>query len=181
MRDQSREDLRKLTHLAFSLGAFATPWLGRTGCIALALLGLAHNVLLLPRYPFGRKLLRDGADRGTVGLVTYPLAVALVYLAAPLSIAAAVWVILGFGDALSSIAGRRARARLPWNPSKSWIGSLAFVAAGTLAASAFVSPLVALAGATAGAGIESLVRRGDDNLAIAAAATLVMMLFATIA
>ena len=49
----------------------------------------AHNVLLLPRYGFGRLLLRPGGDRGALGLITYPVAVALAYLLAPLEIAAA--------------------------------------------------------------------------------------------
>jgi len=175
-RPQAREDLRKLAHLAFSLGAFATPWLGRSGCVALALLGLVHNVLLAPRYPLGRLFSRPGADQGTLGLITYPLAVALAYLLAPLPIAAAVWVILGFGDGLSSVAGRRARGRLPWNAHKTCAGSLVFLAAATLAACAFVPPVVAFSGALAGALIESLVRRGDDNLAIATGAGLVMVL-----
>ncbi|MFO0981293.1 MAG: hypothetical protein U1E76_05975 [Planctomycetota bacterium] len=180
-----REDLRKLVHVAFALGAFAIPWIGRGGGLALAVAGLAHNLWLLPRYGFGRRLHRETPDRGRAGLILYPLAVALLFAAAPLPIAAATWVIIGVGDGFASIVGRRARRTLPWNRRKTWAGSFAFALAATAPAALvllLVDPtravphafLTAAIGSVMGAIIETVPWRIDDNLAVAVAAAAAM-------
>ena len=54
--------------------------------------------------------------------------------------AAAIWGILAFGDGMASLVGSALSGpRLPWNPRKGVIGSLAFVAFGTLGAAVLMA------------------------------------------
>ncbi len=176
------ELLRKLTHLAVGLIALALRFLGPFWSLVLAAGALAFNLLLLPRIG-GRRMWRDhevAAGRAE-GIVFYPLAV--LFLIAVfyrrLEIAAGAWGILAFGDGMASIAGMTlGRAKLPWNPRKSWAGSLAYVVCGALACAfllRWTAPgryglgfalAIALATAVLAAAIESLPQGLDDNLGV---------------
>lgn len=104
-------------------------------------------------------------------------ATALLLLAAfvPLDIAVIALAVLGLGDPAAAIVGRRF-GRIRIGESRTLEGSVAFVAAGGLAAfvvTAWLHPapwavlaLRALVGATLGAFAEALTRRLDDNLTI---------------
>lgn len=57
----------------------------------------------------------------------------LVCLPAQPEIGFSVLTIIAFGDGTATLAGMLGgRSKLPWNPEKTWVGSLSFVAAGTL-------------------------------------------------
>lgn len=118
---------------------------------------------------------RKDIARPFLGAFWLYFAFGLTLLIFPLSIASAACVILAVGDSFSTLAGK------PWGRhkivGKSLEGSLAFLASSFLAASFFIDPFVALAGAAAGALAElapeagllkNLHRRGllDDNMLI---------------
>src|SRR5215210_3216716 len=132
------ELLRKVTHMSMGLFAFAVGRLGPIWSALLALTALAFNLFLLPRLG-GRRLYRDHehAAGGSLGIVLYPLAVLILILVfyKRLEVAAATWGILAFGDGMASVAGMTlGRTKLPWNPRKSWAGTIAFAFFGTVAA-----------------------------------------------
>jgi len=175
--------------------AFLTPVLGKWGMAGAALAALCANAFVLPRTALGRSLERPGEPRWN-GLLSYPLAVALLYALFPPEAAVAAWAMLALGDPMAGWAGRRAAGwpRLPWNRRKSLAGMLTFVSSGWLGATlvtAMALPeilgiprgrLVAdgeafaifvcwtATGAFAGAVAESLDFGIDDNLPVALAA-----------
>jgi dolichol kinase len=93
------------------------------------------------------------------------------YMRQPAGLAAGL-VVLGIGDGLSTLVGRRGMHRLPWNGKKTAEGTLAFFV-GSLAAWIFIGPLsVPLAAVAALA--ESLDLGIDDNLVIPVVCTIVL-------
>ena len=177
------ELLRKIVHMGVGLIAFSLHYLTSFWAAVLAAGAVAFNLLLLPRVG-GRKLWRQAElDAGSsLGIVLYPLAVLLLILVfyQRLEVAAAAWGILAFGDGMASVAGMAlGRKKLPWNPRKSWMGSLAYVLFGTAAATALLlwtprdhayAPEFALAvcfaTALLAAAIESLPQGLDDNIGV---------------
>lgn len=110
----------------------------------------------------------------------YVSALLLMALFAPLHAAELGVIVLAFADPAAGLIGRRfGRTRI--RPGRSLEGTLAFVAAGTAAAGAWLvfhhgaslstAALVAGAGAVAGAVAEIVVTKLDDNFAIPVAAT----------
>ncbi len=127
---------------------------------------------------------RKGISRPFVGAFWFYLAFGIAFLIFPLGAASAACIILAVGDSLSTLTGRA------WGMhrigGKSLEGSLAFLMSSFPAASLFVSPPVALAGALAGTLVElapeagflkNLKGRGllDDNLLIPLASGAVML------
>ena len=185
-----RELLRKSIHMAVGLGAFAVVFLGPWLTALLAVALLLFNVFVWPPLG-GRQVWREEDSRRgiAVGIVLYPLVllVLVVVFWRRLEVVAAVWAILAFGDGMAAVAGnalsgaRVLGARLPWNPGKSWAGSLAFWLFGALGAAAALGwtltrqgyapaagPLIAAAVATAAVAalVESLPLAIDDNLTV---------------
>ena len=90
------------------------------------------------------------------------------------------------GDGLADILGRRwGRTRLPWNPGKSWAGSLGMLLGGWVFSAAILAPFLALGYfpgslpsylpaitwiALLGTAVESLPLRDLDNLTVTLAA-----------
>jgi uncharacterized protein (TIGR00297 family) len=178
----SRELVRKLLHLAVGLAAFALRDLGPFRAAVLALAAVVFNVFLLPRLG-GRRLWREDevASGRSVGMILYPSTVLLLILvfSTRLEVAAAAWGFLAFGDGMATLVGRAfGRIRLPWNPEKSWAGTLAYVVWGTGGASALLlwtapgryepgfAVAVCLAASALAAMLESLPHGLDDNLAV---------------
>jgi uncharacterized protein (TIGR00297 family) len=176
------ELLRKLVHIGSGGLALVLRPAGPALSALLALGALAFNVLLLPRIG-GRSLWRDHEhDAGSaLGILLYPLTVLLLILLfwKHLEIAAAGWGILAFGDGMAAVVGIAfGTKKLPWNPQKSWAGSLAYVVFGTLAAASLLvwtaparyewSFALAIAGAATllAAALESVPEGLDDNLAV---------------
>lgn len=173
---------RKAVHMAVGGFAFAVRPLGAPLAALAALTAVLFNAFVLPRIG-GRTLWREGETQSgfALGIVLYPIAVLLliVVFARRLEVAAATWGILAFGDGMASIVGMAiGRRRLPWNPAKSWAGSLAFVLFGTLAAAILLlwsapgrygfvfAVAIAFAAALFAALLESQPLGLDDNLGV---------------
>ena len=170
---------RKTVHVGSGLFAFFLPFLTWPAAAAAAAAAFLFNFLALPRLG-GAALHREGeaGRRHSTGIVLYPLVVlALVLLFRErLEIVAVGWAFLAFGDGGATLAGLAfGGPRLPWNPKKSVVGSIAFVLAGAstgvvlfgLVRRAPASPEEALAvflAASIGAAVESLPSELDDNL-----------------
>ncbi len=176
------ELLRKVTHMSMGLFAFAVGWLGPLWSAVLALTALVFNLFLFPRIG-GRKLYREHehAAGSSLGIVLYPLAVLILILVfwKRLEVAAATWGILAFGDGMASVAGMTlGRTKLPWNPRKSWAGTIAYAFFGTMAAATLLiwtAPgqyswafafAVCAATAIIAALLESLPQGLDDNIGV---------------
>lgn len=176
------ELLRKVTHMSMGLFAFAVGPLGPLWSALLALTALLFNLYLFPRLG-GRKLYREHehAAGSSLGIVLYPLAVLILILVfwKRLEVAAATWGILAFGDGMASVAGMTlGRTKLPWNPRKSWAGTIAYAFFGTMAAAALLvwtAPdqyswpfafAVCAATAILAALLESLPQGLDDNIGV---------------
>jgi len=194
---------RKIVHVGCGLIALSFRWLTWQQALLLALAALAFNLLVLPRIG-GKALQReDERKRGwSPGIVLYPIAVAVLVLAygpwRGLLVPAMGWALLAFGDGAASVVGTRwGRRALPWNPLKSWEGTLAHAAVGGLAAAAigaFVNagalrpvPWIAIVAAAFVAAIvtallETLDSGINDNLVVAwsggIVADVVLVLFA---
>jgi uncharacterized protein (TIGR00297 family) len=176
---------RKLVHMGVGLVAFSLRLLGPLWAAVLAAGALAFNLFLLPRIG-GKKLWREHErDAGSsIGIILYPFTVLLLILVfwQRLEVAAAAWGILAFGDGMASVAGMAlGREKLPWNPRKSWMGTLAYVVCGTLAAAVLLvwtapeqgraygwgfALTAALAATVLAASLESLPQGLDDNLGV---------------
>lgn len=206
LRGISRGELaRKVVHMAVGLVAFAVVFLGPALSAVAALSAVLMNLFVLPRLG-GKALWRasESARGMSLGIVLYPFAVLLLILVfwRKLEIAAAIWGILAFGDGMASVVGMAyGRRRLPWNPDKTWAGTLAYWLFGTIGASVllwwtatnplgsslaasldhggreisvgFVILICALTAAFA-AFVESLAMALDDNIAVPLLAGLVL-------
>jgi uncharacterized protein (TIGR00297 family) len=177
------EALRKATHVGMGFIAFSLRFLGPFWSAALAGVALLNNLFVLHRIG-GKRMWRDAEHQagGAAGIVLYPLTVLLLILIfyRRLEVAAAAWGILAFGDGMATVFGMAfGRRKLPWNPAKSWAGSAAYVAFGTLAAAALLTwtaperryswafALVAGgAAAVLAAALESVPQGLDDNLGV---------------
>ncbi|HVS03500.1 MAG TPA: DUF92 domain-containing protein [Thermoanaerobaculia bacterium] len=176
------EVARKLVHMAVGGIAFLLRYLGPLWAALCAVAAVLFNLLLLPRLG-GRRLWREAeaARGGSAGIVLYPVAVLLLILVfhRRLEVAAAVWGILAFGDGTASLAGMAwGRRKLPWNPRKSWVGTLTYWLVGTLGATVLLqwtaggeyalgfALAVCAATALAAAFVESLPLGVDDNLSV---------------
>jgi len=173
---------RKVVHISMVLFAFLLPlltWRQAAGCSLLALL---FNTIILPRSGMDlRKTVagKPGADVWT-GIVIYPLSILILILfyRHDLYIVGATWAILAFGDGAAGMVGTSLRgSKLPWNLEKTWAGFLAFIMMATMgsyvltlwiapAIRADVALRICAATALAGAIVESLPARLDDNATI---------------
>jgi dolichol kinase len=176
------EDRRQAIHFAMTGFAVALRWLEPWQAYAMAGAAIVLNWALLPAFGWDRSIRRaDGpfAD----GVKLYPVAVLAVLLLFPMNAAAAAWGVMGVGDAVSNVVGRRfGTPGFVGRADRSWVGTLAFVVTAWPAAWALASfvgrmPIAdtwraALAAAVAGAAAElvPLPKRLDDNLPIALAA-----------
>jgi dolichol kinase len=116
-------------------------WLSYPQALGCAGAAVAFNTFILPRLPGSKEhLYRTGEhDHGlSAGIFMYPIAVLLLILIFPVPVAASMWGVLSFGDALATLVGSRCgRRRLPWSAAKTAEGMGAFVLAG-LPASVFL-------------------------------------------
>jgi uncharacterized protein (TIGR00297 family) len=176
------EVARKLVHIGVGGIAFAMRFLGPLGSALAAAGAVVFNLWILPRIG-GRRLWRE-AESGSghaLGILLYPVAVLLLVLLfwRRLEIAAATWGILALGDGMASLVGMSLGSRkLPWNPRKSWAGTLAYLIFGGLGAGVLLqwtapgryAPefawTVALATAALAALLESLPEGLDDNIGV---------------
>jgi uncharacterized protein (TIGR00297 family) len=185
---------RKVVHMGVGTIAFSLRYLGPFWAAILAAGALGFNLFLLPRIG-GRKLWRqhEVESGASIGIILYPLAVLLLILVfyQRLEVAAAAWGILAFGDGMASVVGMSiGRTKLPWNPRKSWAGTVAYALCGALAAAVLLvwtAPVqgraydwgfaLAVCGLTAllAAGLESLPQGLDDNIGVPLVAGLFLL------
>jgi len=179
------EGLRKLVHVSMAGFAVLLRWIPWWVGSLMALGALLFNILILPRF-LGESLMRPEERRKGLrtGVAFYALSVLILVLSFRnhLEVAACAWGILAFGDGAATLFGRwLGAARLPWNHSKSWAGSAAFLIFGALGGCGLMlwvaqryenSPgpsaalLVSAVAALAGAVVESLPLELDDNLSV---------------
>lgn len=182
---------RKVVHMGVGGIAFAVRPLGFWGSLAAATAAILHNLFLFPLYG-GKRLWRaHESERGqALGIVLYPVAVLLLVLLfrARLEIAAAAWGILAFGDGMAGIVGLALGGSnpLPWNPRKSWAGTIAYLLFGGAGAAILLQwtapgryelPFaIAIAFATAACAglLESQPQGLDDNLGVPLVAGLLL-------
>lgn len=136
----SQPGLRRLVHASMLGFVFLLPLLGGTGMALFAAAATVLNFAVLPRTALGRAMAREG-EGNMGGLVTYPLAVLLLFLFFQPAAAAGAWAILALGDAAAAAAGTAVprSPRIPWNKTKSVAGSVAFLLAATAGAMLVVS------------------------------------------
>jgi uncharacterized protein (TIGR00297 family) len=186
------EALRKAVHVGMAGFALLLRTLTWQQAAAAAAAALAINVFVLPRVAPNVFRVDERARGFSVGIALYPLVVLLLIFTFQrnLSVAAAGWGYLAFGDGFASIVGMTVGgARLPWNARKSVAGFLGYLVFGFLGA-AFLYGFVAgripsswelaclFAAALAGAAVESLPSELDDNVLppLVAAAALALLL-----
>src|SRR4029453_3462487 len=182
------EWLRKAVHAGSGLFALALRWLDWKWAALFAAAALLFNLFVMPHV--GRAIYRAAARRRDTGIVSYAAMVLVLILLLRdryLTVAAAVWAMMAFGDPAAAIAGKLVGGpALPWNREKRWVGLAANWASGATAAILvfrFVSarPLVPLAvvlllaGAAVSAFLESVRAGLDDNLGAPAPAARVMI------
>lgn len=174
------ESRRQLLHASMIVFALLLRWLTREQALVMALLALIFNLLIIKRVGLHHFIFRekDHAKGYSWGIFAYPAAVFLVILIYPLNIAAASWAYLALGDGASTYFGKKfGRKKLPWNPKKSYIGTLAFMLVSAPAAAFFlwwVGPsypaadliFFALAGSLTAALVETIPWALDDNLTV---------------
>jgi len=181
-----RGELRPLLHAGTGLVALGLGVMPRWLNLAGACLGIVAGWVVIPRTPLEARLRRPG-EPFLGGLRTYPVAVFLLVVLLPPTIAATAWAVFAAGDGAASLVGRHVRApRLFGHRKATWSGTPAFVAIGALAglgAGAFVAatgggpavPWPWVVGAAGAAAMVDLVRiPPDDNVPNAAAAGLVL-------
>lgn len=188
----SGELLRKALHIGVGALALTLVFLGPLLSALLLSALLLFNLTLLPRYG-ARWLWRQDEAFLSPGVVAYPAVLLVLHLIFwhRVEIVASVWATLAFGDGMASIVGRSLGGpRLPWNPKKTWAGTLAYgffgalggavalgIALWQLERSPDLAYILALAVATAGvaAWVESLPLGLDDNITVPPFAALALL------
>jgi len=179
-------DLRPLLHAVTGLFALCLGFLSWELGMVGACLGLLAGWVVIPMTSLEARLRRPG-EPFLGGLRTYPVAVFLLVLLLPSTIAATAWVVFAAGDAAASLVGRHVKAPAVFGHRKAtWSGTPAFVVVGTLAglgAQAFVAATgggpgvrwaFVVAAAVAAALVDLVRIPPDDNVPNAAAAGLVL-------
>lgn len=169
-----KEILRQSIHATGIIFVIIQPWLGVKNLI---LIGLAAAIIgeIIYQYdrrhkiPFLSWLLRtcrrDDSERG---FIYYFLGLTLTYslFGFNIPIANATILILTIGDAASTIIGSfYGKHTLPYNPNKTFEGSIAFILLGFIGALTQVNPLIAFIGAIIGALVEAYTPL-EDNITI---------------
>ena len=189
------ETQRQVEHMVPVAFALLLRWIPLWPAAALAALSVVYAGFVSPRL-LRRTLRDDEAPRGfSPGKVIYGavvLALILILRETHFHVVAGAWALMGIGDGMSNIVGRRfGRTRIPWNREKSWEGFAAFLAFGTVAAgflvwwvslrrdvadlSILTSMVYALAAAAAAGLVETLPGRYvDDNITVPAVAAFVL-------
>jgi dolichol kinase len=181
-----RAEYRPLAHAGTALVALGMGVLARWANLTGAALGLLAGWVVIPMTPIEAALRRPG-ERWLNGVRTYPLAVALLVVFLPATLAATAWAVMAYGDAAASFVGRHVRAPSVFGHRKAtWSGTPAFFVAAALGGwgtGAFVAatggtPLGGPAPVVLAAGVATLADLVpwpvDDNVPLAAAAGLTL-------
>ncbi|HLC69217.1 MAG TPA: hypothetical protein VJH24_05230 [Candidatus Bilamarchaeaceae archaeon] len=181
MIKESREHSRQLVHIGMgSLFIAIVFWLGRTALLTLSFFSLIIGSLLINMAFQGKRFFliewaekfeRRGVQFPGYGSAWYMVGVLLLasFLTDRTEIASGI-LLLGLSDGLSTIIGSLSHAKLPYNPKKSWEGSLIFFLSGLITFS-WIGPS-AIALAFVAALVESLPLPLDDNVTVPIATVL---------
>ncbi len=189
------ETKRQIEHMVPVAFAVLLRWIPFWLAALLAGLSVVYGGVVSPRL-FRRTLREDEAAIGfSPGKVIYGSAVLMMILVfgeRSFHVVAGAWALLGIGDGMSNIIGRRyGRAKIPWCREKSWEGAAAFVAFGSVAAGLLIwwvsgragglgltfyeSMVFGFAAAVAAALVETIPNRVvDDNLTVPATGAIVL-------
>ena len=179
-----REDSRQVFHIFVGIGAIAVLLLlGRGFLLAAVFFTLIIGTILINARMRGMKIglvewfverfEREDAPLPGWGSACYAAgALIAVSFLSDIGQIASIFLVLGVGDGLSTIIGRRGKVKLPYNQKKTLEGAAAIFIP-SLAAWAFIGPM-ALPLAFVAALSES-VPKLDDNLVIPAACTALFM------
>ena len=170
------ENWRRIEHIVPFAFSFLLPYLEFWQAVLLCLAAIFYALFVSFRFETTRE--SERASRFTTGKFFYALSILITILLffPDTGVIAAGWAALAIGDSFANMAGRRwGRARLPWNPKKSWVGTAAFLAVsipscyGALLwhgawapALMFCASMAMLAGAV----VESLPAVLNDNLTL---------------
>lgn len=173
----AKELRRQALHVIFGAAIIALAlFLGMPLAVTLLACALAMGifgvglVMLGYKVPFTTEIL-DTFERKKVipgkGAMHYAAGSLLLMTFSQASFALAMIAVLAFGDGASTIVGRTwGKKKLPWNASKSWLGTAAFFALGAVASAFFIPLPSALAYAFLLALIETIPADVDDNLLV---------------
>ncbi len=182
------EVIRKLLHMTPGFSVFGLRLIPHEDPVVMREILIISGVTIALTAVFlalHRTVRRRGEDNFLSTVISYGVcAVATLSLFREnLEFTCVVVAILAFGDSFAYFGGKLfGKRKLPWNPSKSWAGTLSFVLfAAPLAALAYwiearpvvpfaLAALCATSAAVAGAIAESLPTRLTDNLRIGVAA-----------
>ena len=194
------ENRRQIIHIGMVAFALLLAVLNRVQSLGCATIAFLFNVFVMPRIGSNTFREHERARGFSTGMLMYPVSVFVLIALFPALIAAGAWAVMSFGDGFASLVGQRMGARkLPWNPNKSWAGVAAFVIFGAAGAFGFMmyiahfrsAPLMgnmpmarlapwllaaAVTAAVAGAAMESLNIKLNDNLSVPLCAGLVLYL-----
>jgi len=175
------ETRRQLIHLSGALIALGISRVGWSIGVAVLTIALISTFVVSKLYKVGVKLpvfakVIDLAERpgvvlenpaaGTLSFFLGSLVTLLVF-SFDFYVACASIMILGAGDSISTLFGKRfGRRRIPYNPEKSVEGSLAGTFAAVAGASILVPAEIAVIGGIGGMFAESLPAGIDDNLLV---------------
>jgi uncharacterized protein (TIGR00297 family) len=132
------ETKRQIIHIGMAGFALLLGFLTRWQALACAAAAFAFNLFVMPRIARGTFRDEEKTRGYSTGMLSYCVSVFVLVLLFPAHIVAGAWAVMAFGDGFASLIGKHfGRARLGWNPSKSWAGFIAFIIAGSIGAFVF--------------------------------------------
>ncbi|MFN3531969.1 MAG: DUF92 domain-containing protein [Candidatus Brocadia sp.] len=190
------ETKRKIEHIVPVIFAFLLRYLNTWQALLFAFVGIMYGLFLSKIFVKGA-FRKYEQERGfSFGKLVYGVMVFVLILLfnKKMYIVAGAWAIMSLGDGCSNLFGKAyGKKKLPWNPEKSWIGSMSFVFFGGLGAAILMwwvnlNPLqtslpwyhlliTAFLTSFVTAGVESFPLKIDDNITVPLAAGL--FLYAT--
>ncbi|MDX9893437.1 MAG: hypothetical protein RB292_03410 [Patescibacteria group bacterium] len=180
------ETKRQAVHILLFGLAFVLKFLSVFQSLLILIFLLVLVLFIFPRLKIRSHFYRHFEKQYRNGAVTYFLVLLTLILIFPLKVVAVSWGILALGDGMATLIGRNFKTRkLPWNLTKSYAGSLAFVVFGALGAGVVLkwfdpilvtSQLVSVSFKTAvvAAIAESLPLKIDDNITVAVVSAVVV-------
>ena len=130
---------RQAVHIGLLVIALLLKYLTRWQAVAVLGLLLFITLFVMPQLTIRSHFYRELERRYSAGAVLYVLLLLVLLLVFPLPVVAASWAILALGDGAATLIGTHFKANaLPWNPEKTFAGSIAFLVFGTLGASALL-------------------------------------------
>ena len=184
------ETSRQLVHIALFLLAFLFKYLTKIEIVLLLGVLVVAALVIVPRSRIRHRLYRPSDATYSPGAVSYFATLLVIAIFQPAWVVGLAWATLAFGDGAATLVGTMFSSnRLPWNQNKTWIGSIAFFVAATVAGLAIApwlnegvilsaaAPLVVTVAAIS-ALVESLPLRLNDNISVPITAAIAAALLA---